>query len=363
MKIPDPQGSRALLYDLARQMGFDLCGVAGVELGNSHVEAWRNWITRGHHGQMRYMERVERADLKQLAPWAKSLICLGLNYRLPDDELAVPSEVISIYAQGKDYHNVMKNKMERLVDALRVELLSQGKFELEAKVYVDTGAILERAYAEAAGIGWIGKNTCLINQQQGSWFFLGELLTNLELPLEEPVPDRCGTCTRCLDACPTGAFIAPYQLDARKCISYQTIELRGTIPEEDRAGINGHIFGCDICQDVCPWNSSHKRRAVATHEPDFLPLPIFKSEANSLLETLAQLGPEDFTSKFSESPIRRTKYQGLLRNAAVALGNIGAESALPALRTIARSRDPVISEHANWAIERITSRANPREAS
>ena len=364
MEIADAQGNRALLHDLSRQVGFHLCGVAPVELGSSHIDAWSNWITRGHHGQMRYMERAERADIKQLAPWVKSVICVGLNYSLPEEQPGAPSGTVSLYAQGKDYHDVMKQKMEQLVEALRRELLRQSHSEFKAKIYVDTGAILERAYAEAAGLGWIGKNTCLINQQRGSWFFLGEILTNLEFASEEPVPDRCGTCTRCLDACPTGAFTAPYQLDARKCISYQTIELRGSIPEEDRAGIKGHIFGCDICQQVCPWNSSPKHGAAGSNPlPDFLPLPVFKSVGNSLLETLAQLSPEDFASEFSESPIRRTKYQGLLRNVAVALGNVGAESAVPALQNLAGNGDLVVREHAHWAMERIASRANPREAS
>jgi epoxyqueuosine reductase len=340
--------SRALIYDAAREAGFDLCGVAPVELERSHVDAWRNWIAEGRQGQMAYMERDARADLRRLAPWAKSVICLGLNYWLPAEQRGVPSETISIYAQGHDYHEVMKAKMLRLVETLKQQLLGEG-VEFEAKVYVDTGAILERAYAEAAGLGWIGKNTCLINQQRGSWFFLGEILTSLELPPEVPAPDRCGTCTRCLDACPTGAFIAPYQLDARKCISYQTIELRGPVPEPDRAGIGGHIFGCDICQDVCPWNS----RATATKTAEFVPLEILRESAVGPLTRLAALGLTEFKQAFHDSPITRSKHQGLLRNVAVAMGNTADEQMLPALEILQASGDELVAEHAQWALRRV----------
>jgi epoxyqueuosine reductase len=350
--------SRALIYDAAREAGFDLCGVAPVELERLHVDAWRNWIAEGRHGEMTYMERDARADLRQLAPWAKSVICVGLNYWLPEEQRGGPSDTISMYAQGQDYHEVMKAKMLRLVDTLKQRLLEQ-RIEFDAKVYVDTGAILERAYAEAAGLGWIGKNTCLINQQRGSWFFLGEILTSLELPPELPAPDRCGTCTRCLDACPTGAFIAPYQLDARKCISYQTIELRGTIPEQDRAGIGSHIFGCDICQDVCPWNTHEKRATAATNQQaDFLPIAVLRSESHTLLENFAQVDAEEFKKEFAGSPIKRTKHQGFLRNVAVALGNVGTESSLPVLQNLADGANTVVSEHANWAIKRIVARCN-----
>jgi epoxyqueuosine reductase len=346
---PTASGLRALVYDAARQVGFDLCGIAPVDLPGEHVQRWGQWLAAGRHGNMGWMTRPEHGDLRKLVPWVKSVICLGLNYWHPEEQRGVPSGLISVYAQGQDYHDVMKRKMGRLLDALFQQLPAGFEAGFEAKIYIDTGPILERAYATAAGLGWIGKNTCLINEQRGSWFFLGEILTSLELPPESPPPDRCGTCTACLDACPTGAFVAPYQLDARKCISYQTIELRGTIPEADRPGLGTHIFGCDICQDVCPWNGRSRPTTVA----EFLPLEVLTRNSGATLEQLAQLSHTEFKQDFRSSAIKRTKHQGLLRNAAVALGNAGDASALPALEHLAAADDPVISEHARWAIAQL----------
>ncbi|MSO19477.1 MAG: tRNA epoxyqueuosine(34) reductase QueG [Acidobacteria bacterium] len=351
---------RAIILDAAHRAGFDLAGIAPVDLEGKHVEGWREWIDHGRHGEMRYMERSERADLRRLLPSVKSVICLGLNYYpagSPEDSPVAGKEKppggISVYAQGRDYHLVMTERMEALLADMRASL----PFPFEAKSYVDTGPILERAYAETAGLGWIGKNTCLINQQVGSWFFLGEILTSLEIPPDTPPLDRCGTCTACLDACPTGAFVAPYQLDARLCISYLTIELRGSIPEPMREQIDQHVFGCDICQDVCPWN----RRAAASTVAEFLPLPIFTDESEGLLQKLARLGPEEFRGHFASSPIKRSKHQGFLRNVAVALGNLGGNSgdtdSLPVLNSLRSNADPVIAEHAEWAIQKIERRA------
>ena len=349
----DSHSVNRLIYDAARQTGFDLCGIAPVDLPGKHVHHLEEWLAAGHHGTMEWMKRRERADLRKLAPWVKSVICLGLNYWLPEEKRGVASDMISIYAQGRDYHDVMKRMMEQMLDTLFQKLPAGSVAGFEAKIYIDTGPILERAYAESAGLGWIGKNTCLINEHRGSWLFLGEILTSLELPTEVPPADRCGTCTRCLDACPTGAFDAPYQLDASKCISYQTIELRGSIPEAHRPGLGTHIFGCDICQEVCPWNS----RAKPTQVPDFLPLEIFKRGGVATPQRLAQLGPSEFRQEFHGSPLLRPKLQGVLRNAAVAMGNGPHADALAVLENLAKDENEVVASHARWAVERIRSGA------
>lgn len=351
---------RAHIYDAARQAGFELCGIAPVDLPGEQVRHWEQWIAAARHGEMAYMARPEHANLRGKFPWVRSVISLGLNYWLPPADPAnpqtvergVPSGMISVYAQGQDYHDVMKRKMERLLDGLFQQLPPGMETGFEAKIYVDTGAILERAYAAEAGLGWTGKNTCLINERLGSFFFLGEILTSLELPPESPAPDRCGSCTACLDACPTGAFVAPYQLDARKCIAYQTIELRGPIPVADRPGLGTHIFGCDICQDVCPWN----RRSMPTSVSEFLPLETLTRDGGATLERLAGLSQNEFREDFRGSPLKRPKHHGLLRNVAVALGNSGDPAALPALWKLATDEDEVIREHADWAIQQIEAR-------
>jgi len=233
---------------------------------------------------------------------------------------------------------------------------------LQTRCYVDTGPLVERIYAKYAGVGWIGKNTCIINQKLGSWLFLGVILTSLELPPDLPVPDRCGTCTRCIEACPTDAILAPYQLDSNRCISYLTIEKRGAIPEELREGMGRHVFGCDICQDVCPWN----HRAPVTASPSFEPR---RRGPNSLfspdLERLISLTEEEFREVFRGSPVKRTKWRGLVRNACVALGNSGLRPGEPRheeicvqLAQLAASEDPLIAEHARWALDRLGGRAN-----
>jgi epoxyqueuosine reductase len=214
---------------------------------------------------------------------------------------------------------------------------------------VDTGPVVDRIYAKYAGIGWFGKNTCILNQQEGSWFFLGEIITNLELEYDHPVPDRCGTCNRCVEACPTDAIVEPYVLDARLCISYLTIELRGEIPVELRAKMGNHIFGCDICQDVCPWN----REAPVTSEEAFQPRDgLFNPD----LAEMAQLSLEQFREKFQKSPVKRAKYPGFLRNVVVAMGNSGNWQFLPILKKLAHREDPLVAEHANWAVNQIQAK-------
>ena len=347
---------------LAEQAGFDLAGVASVE---PTVESlfYPKWLDLGYAGTMEYLKgrRGEmRADPRTLLPSAKSLICLGLIYHTPEPlttEVDFAAEFanrgwVSRYAWGEDYHRVVKDKLRRLV-----ELLTERAGAFDYKLCVDTSPLLERAYAHHAGLGWIGKNTCLINQQLGSWFFLGEILTSLELKQGEPAPFRCGTCTRCIEACPTDAIVPvdgtdgppdgpEWALDSTQCISYWTIELRGAIPEEHRAAAGPHLFGCDICQDVCPWNG----RTSVTDAEEFQP-------KNRLppLDELAALSEEEFNERFAGSPIERARYGGFLRNVAVAMGNSGNRDFLPLLERLAESPDPVVREHAEWAMHELQS--------
>jgi epoxyqueuosine reductase len=298
---------------------------------------------QGRRGEM-------RQDPKTLLPDARSIICAGLVYNVASP-YSVEVEAgghgwISRYAWGQDYHAILDEKLRALAAALEAEY---GPFHY--KICVDTAPLLERAYAQQAGLGWIAKNTCLINQQLGSWIFLGELITSLDLEPDGPAPFRCGTCTRCIDACPTDALVPTgasegpeFALDSRRCISYWTIELRGPIPEQNRAGVGQHLFGCDICQDVCPWN----RRAAVTEAGEFQP-------ENRLpdLEELAEMTPERFQRRFGGTAVERTRYRGFLRNVAVALGNSGNREFLDPLRRLAHHDDEVVREHAQWAINRI----------
>ncbi len=265
---------------------------------------------------------------------------------------------ISRYAWSReDYHDAVLRRLKQVEQALHKAVWGGHSCppNLTTRAYVDTGPIVERVYAKYAGVGWIGKNTCIINQQKGSWLFLGVILTSLELPPDLPAPDRCGTCTRCIEACPTNAILAPYQLDSNKCISYLTIEKRGSIPEELRPGMGHHIFGCDICQDVCPWN----RNAPATSAPEFQPRP---GLMNPALAWLAEMTEKEFRETFRGSPVRRTKRSGLRRNAAIAMGNSGNQDFLPILEALAEGRnndndeDESVAECARWARERLSSR-------
>jgi len=289
-----------------------------------------------------------REDPRKLLPSARSIICIGKVYNWPEAYSTQFSDAtrawVSRYAWGEDYHQVMRDGMTRLVQNL------QGEVEFDWKICVDTAPLLERSYARLAGLGWIGRNTCLINQQMGSWIFLGEILTSLDLEADSPPPDRCGTCTRCIDACPTEAILprgTGFTIDSRLCISYLTIELRGEIPAERRDGMGAHVFGCDICQDVCPWN----RRAATTGEPAFAP----RHQTPELAE-LAAISEEDFRRMFRDTPISRARYSGFLRNVAVAMGNSRELAMLPPLQKLARSEDPVVAEHAAWAIGKLTGR-------
>jgi epoxyqueuosine reductase len=335
----------------AQSAGFELFGIAQLQ---DHPELARfpEWIDAGHAGDMRYLESkddsgcLKRASVTNTFPWARSVIVSAINYNTSapySTHKHEPNEGwISRYAWGKeDYHDAVMRRLRLVEDELRAT--APG---IITRCYVDTGPIVERVYAKYAGIGWIGKNTCILNQQLGSWLFLGVILTSLELPPNLPAADRCGTCTRCIDACPTHAFIGPYELDATRCISYLTIEKRGSVAEELREGMGRHIFGCDICQDVCPWN----RKSPVTNAPEFQPR---EGLVNPALGWLANISDEEFREKFRGSAIKRTKRSGLRRNAVIAMGNSGDRKLLPSLVELRADEDPVISESAEWALTKL----------
>ncbi|MGH9678752.1 MAG: tRNA epoxyqueuosine(34) reductase QueG [Candidatus Acidiferrales bacterium] len=360
-------GRTARVIEISRALGFELCGVAPTtdfpEL--FHLD---EWLERGYSGEMKYLRDPRRRSPGLVMKDAHSIIVCALNYNTdfpssidapaPAGVEAGPRGWISRYAWGDDYHEVLREKLEAMVRALREEIPEP----FEARAYVDTGPILERVAAKYAGLGWLAKNTCLINETLGSFLFLGAIVTTLDLepslgPADSPAPDLCGNCSLCIDACPTGAIVEPYLLDARRCISYLTIESRGAIPAEFREPVGRHVFGCDICQDVCPWN----RRAPFSALPGFQPR---RREANSLfapdLEWLVSLSEQEFREVFRGSPVKRAKWRGLLRNACVAIGNSGlglGDARYAELRErlaqLAASDDALVSEHARWALTRL----------
>jgi len=452
------------IKERALTAGFDLAGI--VSLDAMPQSFWddlgfaRRWVDSGRGGEMHYLANPKRDDPRHVLPSVRSVICVGLVYNAPlpysteategsrqkaessrqkavgskqkavgtgqkaagrNESLDLTSRVsnfefriskrawISRYAWGHDYHRVMRAKLEWLRAGM--ESLAPG---VETRVYVDTGPIVERALARYSGIGWVGKNACLINQEKGSWFFLGVILTSLALAPDFPAPDRCGSCTRCLEACPTGALVEPYVMDASRCISYLTIELKGPIPLEFRSAVGRNVFGCDICQDVCPWNScqspegpgsagvspalgvdalirgqksgrdarapreslNQPRQVGVTERMEFQPMQVALPEAtearnsqseadgspsntvsfslfNPPLEALASLSEEDFRRVFSNSPIKRAKYRGWLRNLCVAMGNSGSAQFIPWLERARQHSDPVVREHAEWALRRV----------
>lgn len=333
---------------LARECGFELAGVAPATPA-PEAEYYQRWVSQGFAGEMTYLtdrRAAVRNDPRNLLGSVRSVICVGKLYNSPRPYSTKFQESelgwISRYAWGADYHDVLRRGLERLVELLH----EQEPFEY--KICVDTAPLLERSYARRAGLGWIGKNSCLINQQSGSWFFLGELLTSLAIEPDSPPPDRCGTCTRCIDACPTGAFVpssgSAYTLDSRLCISYFTIELRTALPVEHRAEIGNHVFGCDICQDVCPWNT----RSPVSAEPAFA-----AQQFAPPLERLAGLTEEEFRTIFHGSAVKRSRYAGFLRNVAVAMGNARSEKFREPLLRLAQSPEPLVAEHARWALEQL----------
>jgi len=372
------------ICDRARAVGFDLAGVVPVDTLDE-LARLPEWLERGYAGEMVYLHDPRRADPRLILEGACSLIVVALNYNteqpystelplIADGE--TPSGWVSRYAWGDDYHEVLGEKLAMLLAAMR----AQFSEPFEARAYVDTGPIVERVAAKHAGLGWLAKNTCLINEQLGSWLFLGVILTTLELaptlaPGEPPAADLCGNCRLCLDACPTQAFPEPYVLDARRCISYLTIELREAIPEDLRPAMGRAVFGCDICQDVCPWN----RKAPVTRMAAFQPREIAVAENGKgkiengnaptaskhssfspELEWLASLTQKQFSEYFRGSAIKRTKWRGLVRNACVALGNSKLARESEAYRRVtlllsllADADDALIAGHARWALARL----------
>jgi len=368
------------IVDQAKDLGFDLCGVVRADKFPELAQT-PDWLARGYAGEMKYLSDSRRSDLQAVLPGIRSTIVCLLNYNT-DQPLSVeaafrateeePRGWISRYAWGTDYHEILRSRLETLIDCLR------GRYSepFEARSYVDTGPIHERVLAKYAGLGWLGKNTLLLNQTLGSFFFLGVVLTTLDLEPtlganELPPPDLCGSCRQCLDACPTQAFVQPYVLDARRCISYLTIEHRSTIPEEFREPLGNHVFGCDICQDVCPWN----RHAVISRIQEFQPRSFAarekgRTDASSTpgdeslflprLEWLASLEEAEFRDLFRHSSIKRTKWRGLVRNACNALGNSSPSPGTTTharicglLERLANCEDSVVSESARWALSRI----------
>ncbi len=329
----------------AAKIGFALSGIARA-IPHADASRFLDWVTSGNAGEMRYLTDYRadrRTDPRSLLPSAKSVICLGMLYNGPRPKSTDFDELgrawISRYAWGDDYHLVLREKVKRFVD----ELLQQEKFQY--KICIDTAPLLERSYAREAGLGWIGKNTCLINQGSGSWYLLAEVLTSLDLESGQPAPDRCGACTRCIDACPTVA-ISDRGLDARLCISYLTIELKSSIPENLRGLMGNHVFGCDICQDVCPWN----RKAPYTEEPAFAARNFAPP-----LKKLACMTVQEFQDMFRHSPVERTRYAGFMRNVCVAMGNQPSAEFRKPLEKLAQSENAMISEHARWAIARLNA--------
>ncbi len=327
----------------AVSLGFQLVGISPM---GSFPEAvfYPKWLESGYAGEMHYLERqkAQRMDPQTILPGVRSVIVCAMNYNtdLPLTARDRMRAWVSRYAWGMDYHETLQAKLRQLSGW--IEQGTGGR----TKTYVDTGPLLERVYAKYAGIGWFGKNTCILNEKLGSWFFLGCVLADIDLEYDLPVPDRCGTCTRCIDACPTDALVAPYVLDSRKCISYTTIELRGEIPESGRAGIGHHLFGCDICQDVCPWN----RRAPASDDSAFQAKPgLFWPEIDRLLD----MNEGEWRQLIQGTAMKRAKVGGLLRNLMVVAGNSGVRAFLPKLRLFLLHSDEIVRKHAQWAAQKL----------
>jgi len=325
-------------------LGFDVVGVSPIGPFPESTY-YEQWLDNGYAGDMQYLQRQKDAKMapESVLPGARAVIVCAMNYNVarPRTTYDRMRAWISRYAWGEDYHDEVKRKLQSLADWI------EQNSPRTTKAYVDTGPLLERVYAKYAGIGWFGKNTCIINQKAGSWLFLGCILTDLDLAIDMPAPDRCGTCTRCIDACPTDAILEPYVLDSRKCIAYTTIELRGEIPEADREGIGHHLFGCDICQDVCPWN----RKSPLSDNPAFAPKPgLFWPEINTLLD----MSEDEWRDMIRRTSIKRAKIKGLLRNLMIVAGNSGVKEFLPKLQKFRVHEDEHVRSHAEWAAKKLS---------
>lgn len=330
----------------AREAGFQLFGVAPAG-PPTHHQAYLRWLADGRQAEMDWMERSreKRLDPDRVLPGVRSVICLGMSYwqgEAPPPPDSAARGRIARYAWGDDYHELIWERMKHLEAVL-------ASFGGVHKACCDTAPILERDFAEMAGLGWSGKSTMLLHRKLGTWFFLAEILTTLELPADQPVGAHCGKCTRCLDACPTGAITAPHELDARRCLSYWTIENKGSIPEEFRHALGDRIYGCDDCLEACPWN----RFAEISHEAAFQARPATHGMA---LREFLDLDDQSFRTMFRQSPIKRIKRDRFLRNVCVALGNVGQREDLPALERALHDHSPLVREHAAWAVEKIRSR-------
>lgn len=337
----------------AAELGFDLCGIAPAE-AYPELQALGGWLAQGYAGRMTYLNRTarKRANVRHWLPSARSVISVACVYHtnrpLSVERADSDRAVIARYAWGDDYHDVLTSRLERLLVWMR----EVHPAPFDARVGVDDAPVQERVFASRAGLGWIGKNTCVINPEIGSWLVLGEIVTSLDLDADEPVLDQCGTCQLCLDACPTGAIVEPYVVDARRCLSYLTIEIKKDIPEEQRPDLGSHVFGCDICQDVCPYNVS----APASVDPAWQPRPELE---HPRLADLWRASDDDLEQTIAGTALRRRGVAGLRRNVAVALGNSRsphAGSVLASLRADApTAAEPVVQAHRDWAIARLTA--------
>ncbi len=343
MESPDSAPQSRNIKTIAAALGFDDCRIAAVHGPAAHAPEFKDWLARGEHGDMDYMAKTpgRRCDPREVLPGVQSVVTVALNY-FRETARAPGGGRIARYAHGDDYHDVMDAKLRELAAALT----EMGGTQ---RLYVDTGPVLERDWASAAGLGWNGKSTVQIHTRLGAWFFLGEILTTLTLDPDPPARDRCGTCTRCIAACPTRAITAPHQVDARRCISYLTIEHKGSIPEEFRRALGDRIYGCDDCLDACPWN----RFARESREAAFAARPYV---THWRLRDFLTLDDDGFRALFRWSPIRRLKRPGFLRNVCVTLGNTGTTADLPSLEAAAAGGDALVAEHARWAIHEIRQR-------
>lgn len=347
--------SCGLIKAHAQELGFDLCGIAAAD-AYPELGYLREWLDRGYAGEMHYLARSadRRSDVRAVLPTARSVIVTGTLYNVarPYSNQVTRTDVARLarYAWGDDYHLVIGERLEKLLTWMR----EQVNEPFDARAYVDTGPVQERVYAQYAGLGWIGKNTCLISKDLGSWLFLSEIICSLPLAPDTPAVDHCGTCTRCLDACPTGALVEPHVLDSTRCLSYLTIELKGEIPATLRKAVGTHVYGCDICQDVCPWN----RGAPESSDPAWQPRPLFDQPS---LANLWKASDEELRVSMRRSAMKRTRLVGLRRNLAVAISNSEDDEAKPALQhpthpehgNLAPSlHDPIVQEHIEWTRRR-----------